>query len=547
MRRIAHTPHWVTPWLYAVLLGVAYHSGAKLGLLFTVAESGISVFWIPNAVTLAALLLAPKAWWPHFVIASLMGDYTAEIASSSVQDSIVFAAINAAQTLSCAAILRRASINPISHPHHYLAFLLIYVGIAASLGAAIATLYTTSAPTPNEVWAIFLSWWLGDSLYVMTLTPLILRAFRASDHPVRGGRNEAIVLGIALFPTAYFDFYLRLPTGHLFLNTTLPLLLWAAFRFGIGGAGTAISILTAIASISAINSGGGSLPNVAITEHVLYMQLMLLGNATSAMLLAIVGEGWTRAEKAHALALHDSQSAQDKAEQANAAKSHFLAAASHDLRQPFQALRLFIDILDQGITKPTLRKVVEAANTALSGGETLLTALLDLSRLDAGAVKVEAKIFPLSPLLTQLGEECAEAARQKNIALIVVGSSLTADSDPVLLSRLLRNLLHNAVKYTEQGRILLGCRRGKDFVRIEVWDTGIGIPPEQQSRIFDDFYQIGNTGRDHAKGLGIGLAVVRRTARHLGHQISMRSVPGRGSVFAVTIPHHHPAALPPEC
>lgn len=229
------------------------------------------------------------------------------------------------------------------------------------------------------------------------------------------------------------------------------------------------------------------------------------------------------------------QAAKIEAEEANAAKSHFLAAASHDLRQPLQALRLFFDILDKELDNPRHLKVVQMASAALAGGENLLHALLDVSKFDAGTVATQYRSVTFSEIAEALKSQCEGLARQKGLRLTVVNSSATIRSDPVLLSRLLRNLLNNAIKYTNQGRVLLGCRRVRDGVRIEVWDTGIGIAIDQQQRIFGDFYQIGNTSRDQSQGLGIGLAVVRRTADLLGHRITVRSWPGRGSVFAVTI------------
>lgn len=221
------------------------------------------------------------------------------------------------------------------------------------------------------------------------------------------------------------------------------------------------------------------------------------------------------------------------AEAANAAKSHFLAAASHDLRQPLQALRLFIDILTEELDDRRHQQVAQHASTALAAGEQLLRALLDVSKLDAGTVAVDRRRFAFSEIIPELSAQCDALACQKGLKLTVVSSSAIIDSDPVLLCRLLRNLLDNAIKYTDQGRVLLGCRRLKDGVRIEIWDTGPGITADQQQRIFDDFYQIGNAARDQREGLGIGLAVVRRTAALLGHRITVRSWPGHGSVFAI--------------
>ncbi len=226
---------------------------------------------------------------------------------------------------------------------------------------------------------------------------------------------------------------------------------------------------------------------------------------------------------------------------ARLAKSHFLASVSHDLRQPLQALRLFVDVLDHQVDGPARRAVTGAAQ-ALAAAEQLLIALLDVSRLDAGMVEPSPGPVDLAPLLAQLVDECAVQALQAGIAFRLQPCTAVVRSDPVLLARILRNLLHNALRYTADGRILLGARRAGDAVRIEVWDSGPGIPPGETDAIFEDFYQLGNPARDRTQGLGLGLAIVRRNAELLGHSFGVRSIPGRGSVFWVTVPRIGPEA-----
>lgn len=238
---------FVSPWPMAVVLGVAYYIGARLGLIFTVEGSGISVFWFPNAVTLAALLVTPKARWPHLVVGSWMGDIAAEVVTSGIADALVFSVANLAQTLICAFVLRKASINPIHNPRHYLLFLFCYVGLVAPAGSALVTLYVSLDPAATGLWAMWRSWWLGDALYVMTLTPLILALVRPSDSPIRGCRSEAVMLAAALAGASFIDFFVMFPNEHVLSNLALPLLLWVALRFGLRGAGLAVSMLVAVA------------------------------------------------------------------------------------------------------------------------------------------------------------------------------------------------------------------------------------------------------------------------------------------------------------
>ncbi|MEI6559101.1 MAG: ATP-binding protein [Rhodospirillaceae bacterium] len=222
------------------------------------------------------------------------------------------------------------------------------------------------------------------------------------------------------------------------------------------------------------------------------------------------------------------------AERANAAKSRFLAAASHDLRQPFQAMLLFHELLRSRLADPLHLELCDRLGDSIRAGRELLTALLDISTLDAGIVTPKMTSFPLQASLEALVAEFREQGALVGIGLRLVPTQVTVRSDRVLLERILRNLLANALRYGGNGRILIGCRRRPAGVEIQVWDTGIGIPADQLDLIFEDFYQVGNPERRLTQGLGLGLGIVARTASLLGHTVAVRSAPGRGSVFSVT-------------
>jgi two-component system, sensor histidine kinase len=226
----------------------------------------------------------------------------------------------------------------------------------------------------------------------------------------------------------------------------------------------------------------------------------------------------------------------DAAEGANVAKSRFLAAASHDLRQPLHALGLFVQSLQESALASRERHVIGNIRRSVDAMEDLFNSLLDISRLDAGVVQPHMATIPLAELFDSLRFEYAPVARQKNLALIVMKTSVYVRSDASLLSRIIRNLLSNAVSYTDRGGVVLGCRRSGDSVRIEVWDSGRGIPADRHDEIFREFSQLENPERDRRKGLGLGLAIVQRLARLLGHEVELRSEVGKGSVFSITVP-----------
>jgi signal transduction histidine kinase len=223
-------------------------------------------------------------------------------------------------------------------------------------------------------------------------------------------------------------------------------------------------------------------------------------------------------------------------ELANQAKSRFLRAASHDLRQPMHALGLFVAQLNERVRDPQTRRIAAQAEAAVTALQELLDAILDISRLDTGVVAPNVSDFAVNSLLDHLDTGFAAVATAKGLRLRVVPSRLVVHSDPVLLERILLNLVANAVRYTERGGIAIGCRRRGKNVRIEVWDTGVGITPRQQQVIFQDFYQVGNPERDRHKGLGLGLAIAARLALLLDCRIELRSRLGKGSVFAIEVP-----------
>ena len=241
---------------------------------------------------------------------------------------------------------------------------------------------------------------------------------------------------------------------------------------------------------------------------------------------------------AAALAEARAETAQARAdaERARTAKGKFLSAASHDLRQPFQAMHLFHHLLSGRLTDPASIELANKLEQAIIGGETLLRALLDVSALEAGLVTAKPQTFPVDELLAKMLEEFGPEAEAKGLRFNVHPLDAQVTSDPVLMERLLRPIMANALRYTLKGGILLAARRRGANLRIEVWDTGVGIDPANHAVIFEDFHQLGNPGRDRKQGLGLGLAIVRRLAQVLGHPVTVRSRLGKGSVFAVEVP-----------
>jgi signal transduction histidine kinase/DNA-binding NarL/FixJ family response regulator len=230
-------------------------------------------------------------------------------------------------------------------------------------------------------------------------------------------------------------------------------------------------------------------------------------------------------------------------EEADLAKSRFLAAASHDLRQPLHALNLFITQLRTEKDEAERGRVVARVDAAVTAMNEMFNELLDISRLDAGVLVTSISAFPVDQVLKRIEMTFMAVAREKNLRLRMLSNGAWVRSDFILLERILLNLVSNAVRYTPTGGIVVGCRRRAGVLRIEVWDSGIGIPDDQQRNVFGEFYQLSSAGQDSPGGLGLGLAIVDRLCRLLDYRIELVSRPGKGSRFAISVPLAAPARL----
>lgn len=228
-------------------------------------------------------------------------------------------------------------------------------------------------------------------------------------------------------------------------------------------------------------------------------------------------------------------SAKESAERANLAKSRFLAAANHDLRQPLQAMAMLIEALAYKGTDEHVAEIVGDMRATLAVMETLLNALLDISKLDAGIVTPRPRRVSAVPFLERIRDQFRPLAAERRVRVRLFPCNAVLSTDPALLERVLFNLLSNAIRHARD-RVLIGCRRREGILRIEVWDNGEGIPADQLGHIFEEFYQLGNPARSRDQGLGLGLAIAKRLASLLGLALGARSRVGRGSLFFVEVP-----------
>ncbi|SDD90827.1 Signal transduction histidine kinase [Cupriavidus sp. YR651] len=285
------------------------------------------------------------------------------------------------------------------------------------------------------------------------------------------------------------------------------------------------------------------------TGDIAYLP-MFLGTPLYLVVLMIFARNYARVAR-HAIALRFENlelisqlrdqtaragQAQRQAEEANRAKSVFLASASHDLRQPLHALGLFVVSLSRTTLDAHQRQLLTHIEASSGAAREMLNTLLDFSKLEAGVVTPRPRPFRLQPLLHKLENEFAPQANARGLVYRTRDTTATLFGDPSLVELILRNLIANAIRYTRAGGVLVACRPRRFHVSVEVWDTGIGIPPAQHRDIFREFHQLGNPERDQRKGLGLGLAIVEGLARTMQTRVMLASTPDRGSVFRLRLP-----------
>lgn len=358
------------------------------------------------------------------------------------------------------------------------------------------------------------SWNVRERVFFVALAPAALAALALAGYVLVMPEMLAIALSLAIFALA--------------LGALL------AHRLARDLAEPAAAIQDALKRL-----GDGHL-DARVTPHA-GRTLQGLETGVNAM-AASLQAGHARLEDRVAAAADELKQKKEEAEHANTTKSRFLAAASHDLRQPLHALALFAADLEHGASTDTQRRLAGQISTAVGSLGEMLDALLDISRIDIGARAPSLVPLALDPLLQRVVAAHSHSARAKGLTLRRVPTRAWAASDPGLIERMIGNFVSNAVRYTWRGGIVLGVRREGDNLRIEVWDSGIGIPPEHQRLIFQEFFQVANPERDPGKGLGLGLALVDRLAKMLSHPVHLRSLPGRGSVFGLTLPRAAPVA-----
>jgi signal transduction histidine kinase len=359
---------------------------------------------------------------------------------------------------------------------------------------------------------------------------LWLRRDRPAQPDPRRTHRNIIVLAAALYAVAGLQ-----PWAGTFPSpvATLMLALLAAL------VASALAPLWRLAAASAVMPASAALAALWAGPPALVLAVASALAAAAVVLQAQTQHRrWYNAARAsveQADQLRQLEAARDAAIKADLEKSRFLAIASHDLRQPVHAIGLFAATLEKRLEGTADEPLVRNLNRAIDGLDRSFNVLLDISRLDAGAVEPRVQQFPLRDLFRRLHMHFAGQAEQKGLGLRFSPGGKSISSDPQLLERVLGNLVQNAIKYTESGGIVVVARSTASHIHVEIWDTGVGIREVDLHKVFDEFYQVGRGERVRAQGLGMGLAIVKRLVRLLGHELTISSRPGRGTMFRLRV------------
>ena len=532
-------------------IGVIYFALAKGGLALASINPSATPIWPPTGFALAAVLLWGYWTWPAIFAASLIANATT---AGSVATAIAIATGNSLEAVVGAYLINRWSsgCDTFSTPNSVAKFALICFVIATPISASIGltSLATAGYIERTNFANAWVTWWLGDVTGALVIAPVIV--LWASSHYHAFNRNEfletvgvlatAAAVGLIAFSPLIEQTPSRDPLGFLAI---LPML-WAALRRGPRDTATVALVLAGI-TIWGTLTGGGPFTTADLNVSFLLVLMFLISITVPSLLLSADVEVRKKAEESLRRAqielerkvaerTQQLELANAELELANAAKSRFLAMASHDLRQPLHALGPFVAQLRTPLKSGERTKTIERVDATRKEMDEMFNSLLDISRLDAGILTPKITEFPIARLLQKIKTGFDQATREKGLRLRVRRSDAWVRSDAMLLERILLNLVSNAVRYTLRGGIIVGCRRRGEMLRIEVWDSGPGIPEDQKQNIFGEFFQLTAPDRNRYGGLGLGLAIVDRLRLLLNHQIDLASTVGRGSRFAILVP-----------
>ncbi len=522
-------PRWLRATLKGLALALAYLAGGLAGDELAFVKGSVSPLWPSAGVAVAGLAWWGRAYWPAVLAGALATGLAIHQPAWSVP---VTAAGNTAEALVAAWALGRWQVahdlGRIADVLRLLAVAVLAPVVSAMVGPP--ALAAAGAMAPSELPRAVALWWLGDAMGMVIAVPVLL-TWVAPLQPgtPRAGHPEQTAMAAAAAAMATLAFgplseWIDASLGRAPLTfMVFPPLLWAAIRGGPRAASLTLA-LTALVAVLRSTTGHGPFAIGPMPQSLVLLELFLAAASGTILLLA------SAVCVCHRL-IDNLRRERCAADAMRVETAHLMATIRHDLAHPLQAATLFLAAMRMG-QQPESAPLLDRTVASLRAMEEMLSEMKEVTSLEAGGDTLDIHPVPLTRILDLLAAETRVLATAKGLEFRYAPCAAVVRTDPVILARMVRNLLSNAVRYTERGSVLLGCRHSEGSVRIEIHDTGPGIPSEAAPRLFDAFRR----GSSAGEGVGLGLSIVRRLAAHLGCEIGVQSEPGRGSCFWVRVP-----------
>src|SRR5688500_16708927 len=519
-------------------LALVYVVAARMGLELGTISGFATLVWPPTGIAIAALLLGGYRLWPGVFIGALIANVWN---GAPIPVGLGIAAGNAVEALLAVYLLHRLPDfrGSLDRVRDAIGLIILAAGLSPVVSATIGTgtLELAGLVPTGQIGEHWRAWWLGDAIGALLVAPVILVWASKPTFTSAPRLLEATALGALVVIASIFVFIIpERGNSGLFSQSYVffPWLFWAAIRFGQHGA-VSTTLLVSIIAVWGTAIGKG--PFVDSTLHSSLFALQTYMGVTAATFL-ILGASTAERDRVRS----DLSVAHDVAAQANRAKADFLAVMSHELRTPLNAIAGYSEILSVGVTGPLNEKQTEAVGRIQRSQEHLLSLIDDVltfAKIEAGTSQLHPRPVRVVNAFEELDPLVRPQLTRKNMVLEhgVSDASIHVYADPNKLRQILLNIVGNAIKFTPAGgSILLGATRDTDTVVITVTDTGIGVPPDKLSQVFEPFFQVDTGMTREYSGVGLGLAIARDLARAMGGEIRFDSAVGEGSVVSVMLP-----------
>lgn len=536
MRRVAEN----------LAVAACYLALAKIGFQFT--DLHATPVWPPSGIALAFVMLGGYKLLPGVWLGALANSLLPLTDPTKPGMSVISALL-----VSCGVVIETytgayfagrfssGSRFPLrARDVIYFAFFSGAISSVFSATVGTTSLFVTGMIGSHLYDRTWFTWWMGDLAGILVFTPLIIAWFLDRNPIARKGEGALLVLTILSIGLYAF----RTNNPYHVEYMLLPCLVWAGFRFFRRGA-TAVTLLISVIAVWGTVNGYGSFSTANRTDSLLALQAFLgVVSMTALILCSVLEERKLKTEEV-VDAMNEARHAHAEAEEANRAKSSFLFSMNHELRTPLNHIIGYSDLLMEEAEDSDSKDMIPDLEKIQSSGKQLLrmiTDILELSALETGNLEIKISEFPVAPMVRKLETELRAALEKNNNTLTIQCENApeVIQSDEIRVSQVLRNILENACKFTNDGSLSVGVdsesRNGSSYVRFRVSDTGIGISPEQMNKLFRPFVQVDSSATKKYGGTGLGLALCKLICRRLGGDITVSSQPGKGSVFTVSLP-----------